>query len=337
MQRQSLVTLGHGSGGSLSRRLIKDLLLKKLNNSILGELGDSALIDYKERLAFTTDSFVVSPLEFSGGDIGKLAVCGTVNDLVMLAAVPEYLSLAFIIEEGLDLRLLERVVDSIASAARIARVSVATGDLKVVEHGACDKIFINTSGIGRVLPGRNLSIFNIKPGDRIIVTGDIGRHGLAVLAGRNKEIGGKFNIKSDCAALNGLLIPILKKTGAIKFMRDATRGGLAAVLNEAVEERNIGMLIDEKNIPVSAKVRAACELLGIDPLGIANEGCAVVISAADQADKILTMLRRHHPGKNARTIGTVTKTQAGRVILNTVVGTQRIVEMPSAEPLPRIC
>lgn len=331
------ITLSHGSGGGLSRRLIKELLLKKLDNPSLRELADSALIDYKERLAFTTDSFVVSPLEFSGGDIGKLAVCGTVNDLVMQAAVPEYLSLALIIEEGFARRMLERIIDSLASCARRTGVRVVCGDLKVVEKGACDKIFINTSGIGRVLKGRELSVSNIRPGDKIIVSGDIGRHGLAVLAGRNKELGGQFNIQSDCAALNDLLIPVLKKSRAIKFMRDATRGGLAAVLNEAAEGCACGMAIDEKSIPVSSKVRAACELLGIDPLYVANEGCAVIITSPDGAGKILGMLRRHPLGKNARLIGTVSKAQAGRVILNTVVGTQRIVEMPTGDPLPRIC
>lgn len=316
--------------------LIKELLLKKLNNPTLGELADSAYIDYKEKLAFSTDSFVVSPLVFPGGDIGKLAVCGTVNDLVMQGAVPEYLSLAFIIEEGLDYKMLERVVDSLSYAARSAGVLFATGDLKVVERGACDKIFINTSGIGRIIKNRRLSITNIKAGDRIIITGDIGRHGLAVLAKR-KEIDFGFNIKSDCAALNKLLIPLLKKTSALKFMRDPTRGGLATTLNEIAENTKLGIIIDEKNIPVSSQVRSACELLGIDPLYVANEGRAVLVVKKEESKKVLRFLKKHPLGRLAEEIGTVTKGPGGRVILNTILGAQRIVDMLSADPLPRIC
>jgi hydrogenase expression/formation protein HypE len=316
--------------------LIKELLLKKLNSPALGELSDSAYIDYKEKLAFSTDSFVVSPLFFPGGDIGKLAVCGTVNDLVMQGAVPEYLSLAFIIEEGLDYKMLERVVDSLSYAARSAGVLFATGDLKVVERGACDKIFINTSGIGRILKNRRLSMANIKAGDRVIITGDIGRHGLAVLAKR-KEIDFGFNIKSDCAALNKLLIPLLKKTSALKFMRDPTRGGLATTLNEIAENTKLGIIIDEKNIPVSSQVRSACELLGIDPLYVANEGRAVLVVKKEESKKVLRFLKKRPLGRLAEEIGAVTKEPGGRVILNTILGAQRIVDMLSADPLPRIC
>ena len=330
------ILLGHGGGGSLSRELIKGLLLKNLDNPILKELSDSAVVDYREKIAFTTDSFVVSPLEFSGGDIGKLAVCGTVNDLVMQGAAPEYLSLALIIEEGLSYRMLEKVVGSIASAARACGVCVVTGDLKVVEHGACDKIFINTSGIGRVLKNRNLSLKNIRAGDKIILTGSIGRHGMAVLAGR-KELGAGFNIASDCAALNGLLIPILKETGAVRFMRDPTRGGIAGVLNEMAEGTNLGMIIDEIDIPLSQKVRAACELLGIDPLILANEGVALMAVSSEGAKKVLSLLRAHPLGVHARVIGIVSKKERGRLILNTVVGTRRVVDMPAGELLPRIC
>ena len=330
------ILLGHGGGGSLSRELIKELLLKNLNNPILKELSDSAVIGYRQKLAFTTDSFVVSPLEFAGGDIGKLAVCGTVNDLVMQGAAPEYLSLALIIEEGLSYRVLEKIVGSIASTTRACGVRVVAGDLKVVERGACDKIFINTSGIGRVLKDRSLSLRNIRAGDKIILTGSIGRHGLAVLAGR-KELGARFNIASDCAALNVLLIPILKKTGAVRFMRDPTRGGLACVLNEMAEGTRLGMIIDEKNIPVPQKVRAACELLGIDPLTLANEGVAVIAVSPGGAGKVLSLLRAHPLGRQARVIGTVSNKERGRLILNTVVGTQRVVDLPAGELLPRIC
>ncbi len=225
--------------------LVKTLLLGKLNNPILKELADSAVINYKERLAFTTDSFVVSPLRFPGGDIGKLAVYGTVNDLVMSAAAPEYLSLGLIIEEGLDFDTLKGIVNSISRCAKNAGVAVVTGDLKVVEIGACDKIFINTSGIGRIIKNRRLSVKNIKAGDKIIITGNIAQHGLAVLSKR-KELDLGFNIQSDCAALNNLILPVLKKTDAVKFMRDPTRGGVATTLNEIAENSGLGIEIEEK-------------------------------------------------------------------------------------------
>jgi len=316
--------------------LIKELLLKKLDNPVLRELSDSAFINYKEKLAFTTDSFVVSPLFFPGGDIGKLAVCGTINDLVMLGAVPEYLSLALILEEGLDYSVLGKIVDSISMNSRKAKVSFVAGDIKVVEKGACDKIFINTSGIGRIIKGKKLSVKNIEAGDKVIVTGDIAQHGLAVLAKR-KELDLGFNIKSDCAALNNLIIPVLKKIDAIKFMRDPTRGGVATTLNEIAESSGPGIIIDEKDMPVSEKVRAACELLGIDPLYIANEGIAIIVVKKDGANKVLNLLRKHPLGKNAQIIGTVVKEPKRRVILNTILGTQRIVDMLTGDPLPRIC
>jgi hydrogenase expression/formation protein HypE len=330
------ILLGHGSGGRLMHQLVRELLLKKLNNPILKELSDSAVIDYKERLAFTTDSFVVSPLKFPGADIGKLAVCGTVNDLVMLGAIPQYLSLALIIEEGLDYRILDSIVDSIAFNAKRSKVLVVTGDTKVVEKGACDKIFINTSGIGMVVKKRRLSIGNIEPQDQIIITGNIAQHGLSVLAKR-KELDLGFNIQSDCAALNGLLIPIIKKTDCIKFMRDPTRGGVATTLNEISIGSRLGIIINEQDIPLSSKVRAGCELLGIDPLYIANEGIAILVVQKECSGKILNLLKRHPLGKHARQIGEVVKYPGSQVILNTSFGTQRIVDMLTSEPLPRIC
>jgi len=330
------ILLGHGSGGRLMHSLIHELLLKKLNNPILNELSDSALINYRDKLAFTTDSFVVSPLWFPGGDIGKLAVCGTVNDLVMLAAKPEYLSLAFIVEEGLDYRILEKITDSISFHAKKAGVYIVTGDIKVVEKGACDKIFINTSGIGRIIKNKKLSIKNIHPGDKVIVTGRIGQHGIAVL-GKRKELDLGFNIKSDCASLNGLIIPLLKKTNSIRFMRDPTRGGVATTLNEIAESSGLSIIIEEKDIPVSTKVKVACELLGIDPLYVANEGMAVLIVRRESAKTMVKLLRKHSLGKNAQIIGEVVGKPKGRVILNTTIGTQRIVDMLTSEPLPRIC
>jgi hydrogenase expression/formation protein HypE len=330
------ILLSHGSGGRLTHNLISELLLAKFKNPILEELTDSALIHYKETIAFTTDSFVVSPLKFPGGDIGKLAVCGTVNDLVMLGAQPEYLSLAFIVEEGLDYRSLQQVVDSISINAASCGVWVVTGDFKVVEKGSCDKIFINTSGIGRILKNRNLSIRNIEAGDEVIVTGNIAEHGLAVLAKR-KELDFRFNIQSDCAALNALIIPVLKKTNAIKFMRDPTRGGLATTLNEIAEASSLGIIINEKQIPISTKVKAAAELLGIDPLYVANEGKAILVVGKDETESVLTLLKKHPLGRNARRIGAIAKAPSNRVVLTTVLGTQRIVDMLTSEPLPRIC
>ncbi|MDD5594997.1 MAG: hydrogenase expression/formation protein HypE [Candidatus Omnitrophica bacterium] len=334
--KERRILLGHGSGGVFTHKLIKEVFLSRLNNPVLRELTDSAYLDYKEKIAFTTDSFVVSPLFFPGADIGKLAVCGTVNDLVMLGAHPEYLSLALIIEEGLELALLEKITDSIALAAKKAGVAIVTGDIKVVEKGACDKLFINTSGIGRIISKKKLSPQNLEPGDKVIITANIAQHGLAVLA-RRKSLGLDFHIKSDCAALNNLLLPLFKKTNAIKFMRDPTRGGLATTLNEVAQARGLGILLEEGQIPISTQARTACELLGIDPLYVANEGAAVVIVSKNAANQVVHFLKKDPLGKNARIIGTVTKKYAGRVVLSTLLGTQRIVDMLTSEPLPRIC
>ena len=336
LSSKNKILLGHGSGGRLMHELINELLIKRLNNPILKELSDSAVIDYKEKFAFTTDSFVVSPLQFPGGDIGKLAVCGTVNDLVMSGALPQYLSLAFIIEEGFDYHTLEWIVDSISLNARRAKVSIVTGDMKVVEKGACDKIFINTAGLGRIMKNVKVSIRNIGQGDKVIITGNIAQHGLAVLAKR-KELDLGFNIKSDCAALSDLIVPILQKTNSIKFMRDPTRGGVATTLNEIAEASGLGIIIEEKQIPVSLKVKAGCELLGIDPLYVANEGVAIMVVKENSANRILHLLRRHPLGKNARIIGYIAKQPKAKVILNTILGTQRIVDMLTSEQLPRIC
>jgi len=330
------ILLGHGSGGLLTHQLIKDVFLSRLKNPVLSELGDSAYLDYRQRLAFTTDSFVVSPLFFPGGDIGKLAVCGTINDLVMMGAAPQYLSLAMIIEEGLELSLLERITDSISRAAKEAGVMIATGDLKVVERGACDKLFINTAGIGKMISKEKLSSKRLSPGDKIIITGNIGQHGLAVLT-RRRSLEFDFQIKSDCAALNHLLLPLLKKTNAVKFMRDPTRGGLATTLNEVTQASHLGIEIDEKNIPLSPQVRAACELMGIDPLYVANEGAAILIVRQSAANKVLSFLRKHTLAKNSRVIGSVVNRHAGKVVLRTLLNTQRVIDMLTSEPLPRIC
>jgi len=328
------ILLAHGSGGRLMHQLIRGLFLERLDNPALRNLADSATLDYQEKIAFTTDSFVVHPLFFPGGDIGKLAVCGTVNDLVMAGAEPQYLALAFIIEEGLDYAVLEKIVGSVARSASQSRVVVATGDIKVVEKGSCDKVFINTAGIGRII--QQLSIKKIRPGDKIILSGDIGRHGLAVLAKR-KELGLDFNIKSDCAALNGLLMPALKGIAGIRFMRDPTRGGLATTLNEISESAGLGVIIEEDEMPVSKTVKVAAELLGIDPLYIANEGRAVLVVEPKAAGETLALLRRHKLGRNASIIGEISARYRGRVILNNRFASPRIIEMLSGEQFPRIC
>jgi hydrogenase expression/formation protein HypE len=330
------ILLAHGSGGRLTHELIKNTFLKKLKNGYLNELSDAAVIDYQEKLAFTTDSFVVNPLFFPGGDIGKLAVCGTVNDLVMLGAKPQYLSCGLIIEEGLEQRILEKIIDSLSFYARKSNVRIVTGDTKVVEKGAADKIFINTSGIGEIISKRRFSVDNIEEGDKIVITGNIAEHGLSVLAKR-KELDLGFNIKSDCNALDKLLLPLLKSCAEIKFMRDPTRGGVATTLNEIAQSRGVGIVVEEKNIPLSSRVRAASELLGIDPMYVANEGKALLVVKAKAADKIVRYLRRFIDGRNAAIIAEVTKQPRGRVILRTVFKTERIIDMLTSEPLPRIC
>ncbi len=330
------ILLAHGSGGKMMHELIRGLLLKHFNNPILKKLADSAVINFKEKLAFTADSFVVSPLFFPGGDIGKLAICGTVNDLVMAGADPLYLSLSLIIEEGLGYEILEKVIASLARHSRQAGVEIITGDLKVVEKGSCDKLFINTSGIGRLVRPREFSVHDIAVGDKVIVTGMIARHGLAVLA-RRKELDFGFNIKSDCSALNHLLIPLLKKTSAVKFMRDPTRGGVATTLNEIAMSCGKGVIIEENSIPVSANVRCACELLGIEPLYVANEGVAIIILSSKDAKRVLGLLRKHPLGRSSRIIGSVVANPRGRVILRTNLGTSRILDMLAGESMPRIC
>jgi len=317
-------------------QLIQGLFLAKLHNPILKELADSALLNFKEKIAFTTDSFVVSPLKFPGGDIGKLAVCGTVNDLSVAGAVPQYLSLAFIIEEGLDYNILEEIVNSIAQTVKKAKVSIVSGDLKVVEKGACDKIYINTSGIGRCLAGKSLSLKNIRVEDRVIITGNMAQHGLAVLSKR-KGMDLDLGIKSDVAALNNLLIPVLRRTTGIKFMRDPTRGGVATTLNEIAEGCGLGIEIDEGSLPIKAGARVAAELLGIEPLYIANEGIAIIVAQKSAAGKIVRLLRKHPLGRNANVIGSIARKPKGRVILNTKIGTRRFLDMLTSEPLPRIC
>ena len=326
------ITLSHGSGGSLMHDLIKGLFLKNLANPFLNKLGDAALVD--KNLAYTTDSFVINPIFFPGGDIGKLAVCGTVNDLCVSGARPKYLSCGMIVEEGFDYKDLERITLSIKDACRSSGVSVVAGDFKVVEKGAADKIFINTSGIGEIFKEARLGTGYIKPGDKIIINGTIGDHALAVLVAR-EELKFKSKILSDCALLNGLISSIICR--GIKFMRDPTRGGLATTLNEIAEGCGYNISIDESRIPVKESVKVLCEALGLDPLYMANEGKVLMVVSRNSASKILSRMRRHPLGGNSKIIGEVEKEKRKRVYLKTMVGGTRILDMLQSEQLPRIC
>ncbi|HCG76777.1 MAG: hydrogenase expression/formation protein HypE [bacterium (Candidatus Ratteibacteria) CG_4_9_14_3_um_filter_41_21] len=338
------ISLAHGGGGKLMHRLIKELFQEKFANEILNELSDSAVVEFLPKnnssLCFTTDSYVVNPLFFPGGDIGKLAICGTINDLAVVGAKPRYISCALIIEEGLEYEVLKRITESMAKIARDEDVKIVTGDTKVVEKGNLDKLFINTAGLG-LRKKINLSKETIIPGDKIIVNGSIGEHGLAILAARG-EFNFQAKISSDCAPLTNLIQRIinLRRSAAlcgIKFMRDPTRGGLAATLNEIAGGMNFGILINEKDIPVKKEVRAACELLGFDPLYIANEGKVVVIVSGKDAEVVLKAMRQDPLGKESRIIGEVTKAPGGKVIMKTKIRGSRIIDMLVGDQLPRIC
>ena len=330
------ILLAHGSGGKLSHDLIEKNFVPAFGNPILNKLDDSAVFELSGRLAFTTDSFIVSPIFFPGGDIGKLAVNGTVNDLAMIGAVPLYLSLSFIIEEGFLIAELEKIVSSIYRAADEAGVKIVTGDTKVVNQGSADKLFINTSGVGIVSPGVDISGANAIPGDKVIVSGSLGNHGIAVLSQRE---GLKFQvpIESDCAPLNKLVAEILEISASIHCLRDPTRGGLATTLNEFAEQSQVGIRIEEENMPVNKAVLAACELLGFDPLYVANEGKLVAVVAPSDVDKVLAKMRQNQYGTEASIIGEVVNEHPGKVVMKTRLGSSRIVDMPVGELLPRIC
>jgi len=279
---------------------------------------------------------VVKPLFFPGGDIGRLSVCGTVNDLAVMGAVPRFISCGFILEEGLDLSTLERVLDSMRAAADEAGVEVVTGDTKVVEKGGADGLFINTSGIGAMPPGVDLSTGKIRPGDRVLVSGGIGEHGLAVLIQR-EGLRFQSSIRSDCAPLHGLAAEILRASTGLRFMRDPTRGGLATTLNEVVERKEWGIRIDEEAVPVCDAVRGLCEVLGLDPLYVANEGKLVAVAAPEDADRVLAAMKAHPLGAGTRIIGEVLDKPKGRVVIRSAIGGLRIADMMTGEPLPRIC
>ena len=330
------ILLAHGSGGKLSHGLVRQYVVNVLSNEILEGMDDAATIQVSGRIAFTTDSYVVNPPCFPGGDIGKLAVCGTINDLSMVGARPQHLSLSLIIEEGFPLEDLERIIASVKETADEAQVTVITGDTKVVNRGAVDKIFINTAGIGTIPDGVFISGSRVQVGDKVILSGPIGDHGIAVMTQR-EGLTFQTALKSDVAPLNGLVAAIVAFSPAIHCMRDPTRGGLASTLNEIAQQSHVGIHLVEDRIPVNEPVRSACELLGFDPLYVANEGKLVAFVGAEDAENVLAVMRTHTYGSGAEIIGDVVSDSPGTVVMKTRLGTSRIVDMITGELLPRIC
>lgn len=334
------INLGHGSGGKLSHQLITDIFIKHFDNEILNSQTDSAVLELGSNdIAFTTDSYVIDPIFFPGGNIGKLAVCGTVNDLSVSGAVPEYISCSFIIEEGFSFEQLNTIVASMASEAQNAGIKIVTGDTKVVNKGKCDKLFINTTGIGIFKKtGHKLlgSGETINPGDQVIVNGSIGDHGISVLAAR-ESLHFQTTLHSDCASLNNMIRQVLDNASGVRFMRDATRGGLATVLNEVAGKNNFGLDIWEESINIKDEVKEACEIFGFDPLHLANEGKVVMIVDKASSDEILHILKENETGRESVIIGEVTEDHPKKVVLHTGIGGKRWVDMLSGEQLPRIC
>lgn len=330
------ILLAHGSGGKLSHDLVEKNFVPVFKNPLLDKLDDSAVFDLSGRLAFTTDSYVVSPIFFPGGDIGKLAVCGTVNDLAMSGATPLYLSISLVVEEGFPLSDLQRVITSVQKSAEEAEVKVVTGDTKVVNRGSADKLFINTTGIGLVPPGVDISSSKAEPGDKIILSGTIGDHGIAVLSERE---GLQFSvpIESDCAPLHKLVAEMLETGSTIHCLRDPTRGGVASTLNEIARQSKVGIEIEEERIPVQEAVRATCELLGFDPLYVANEGKLVAVVPEPDAEKVLAKMRHNQCGTQSTIIGEIVAEHPGRVVMRTSLGASRVIDMLVGELLPRIC
>jgi len=334
------IVMGHGAGGKMMNDLIQHLFASEFHNDLLAQLGDSTAIEFSaesgQRLAFSTDSFVVSPLFFPGGDIGELAVNGTVNDLAMSGAKPLFLSAGFILEEGLKMETLGRISASMANACQQARVQIATGDTKVVEKGHGDGVYINTTGIGLIPAGVDIGPTNAKPGDAILLSGTLGDHGIAIMSVR-EGLQFESQIKSDTAPLNGLVEEMLNTSKDIHCLRDATRGGLSAVLNELAVASKVGVEFEEAKVPVNPAVSAACEMLGLDPFYIANEGKLVAFAPEAQAEEILTVMQKHNYGKDAAIIGHVTEEHPGMVVAKTIIGSSRVVDLPAGELLPRIC
>jgi len=333
------ITIHHGNGGAYMKALITELFARYFDNEFLSDQADSAILPSESgTIAFTTDSFVVDPLFFPGGNIGTLAICGTLNDLSVCGATPAYISAGFIIEEGFGIKTLERVVRAMASEAQKASVKIVTGDTKVVNRGKCDKLFINTSGIG-VIHEKHHDIskgLRVQPGDQILLNGSPGQHGMAVLNAR-----GLFNfksgLKSDCSNLYPLISQILSVSDQVHFMRDATRGGVATVLTELAIKTNLGISIEENAIPVDPDVRVMCEILGFDPLYLANEGKVIVVVGAKDAVKVLSAMKREKTGKDAAIIGEITGSHKGKPVLRTIAGGSRLMEELMGDQLPRIC
>ena len=331
------ILLAHGNGGKLTSQLIETCFLPYFQDPLLNQLNDQAIFDLEgHRIAFTTDSFVVDPLFFPGGDIGKLAVCGTVNDLAVGGAIPLYLSVGFIIEENFPIEELKKISSSISTTANKAKVRIVTADTKVVEKGACDKLFINTSGIGIVKKGTEISGHNAREGDKILLSGDIGDHGIAILSSR-KGIEFETSVKSDCAPLNLLVDDLLPHALYIHAMRDPTRGGLATILNEIAVQSDFGINIYEDRIPLKEEVKGMCELLGLDPLYLANEGKLVAFVHPNKAEEVLFLMKKNPLGENACIIGEVMNEPLKKVTMETQVGGSRFIEMLVGEDLPRIC
>lgn len=328
------ITLAHGAGGIMSRKLIDEIILPAFGNSTLNILHDGAILNVKSKLAFTTDSYVINPLFFNGGDIGKLSICGTVNDLAMSGAIPKYISVGFIIEEGFLIDDLKLIVESMKAVAVEAGVEIVTGDTKVVSKGKCDGIFINTAGIGEVIEGIKINPQTVKVGMKILINGTIGDHSATILASRHNL---KTELKSDCSPLNGLVEEVLKVSPSTPALRDATRGGVAAVLNEIAESSNVGIIIDEDKLPIKDEVRGICEILGFDVLELANEGKFLMFVEEEKVDEVLNVMHKHKYGTNARLIGEVVSESRGKVGMRTGIGAIRIVDMPLGAIVPRIC
>lgn len=337
LQHYPTIVMGHGSGGKMMADLIQHMFASAFQNEILDQLGDSAVFSINgSRMAFTTDSFVVSPLFFPGGDIGELAINGTVNDLAMSGAHPMFLGSGFILEEGLSMETLGRVVESAAQACGNANVQLITGDTKVVNKGHGDGLYINTTGIGLIPQGVNISPKNAQPGDAVIVSGTMGDHGIAIMSVR-EGLQFETEIRSDTAPLHGLVDAMLDVTRDIHCLRDATRGGLSAVLNELAFASKIGIEFEEKKVPLRTDVNAACEILGLDPFYIANEGKLVAIVPAKKAEAVLEAMQAHPYGMDAVRIGSVVASHPGLVVAKTGIGGSRVVDLPAGELLPRIC
>jgi hydrogenase expression/formation protein HypE len=332
------IVMGHGGGGKLGNELVEHLFLPAFRNPELENLGDAAVLELGGgRLAMSTDSYVVQPLFFPGGSIGELAVNGTVNDLAVSGAEPKFLSASFILEEGFSLAALAAIVEAMARAAKTAGVKIVTGDTKVVERGHGDGCYINTTGVGLLRPGISVGPHRAQPGDAILVSGTIGDHGMAIMSVR-EGLEFESQIRSDCAALNGMIAEVLSAAGAaVHAMRDPTRGGLASTLNEIAAASGVGMEIDEPSLPVRPEVQSACELLGLDPVYVANEGKAVFFVAPEAADKILAILDAHPLGKEAARIGTVTAEHKRMLVARTAMGANRVIPIQIGEQLPRIC